>query len=106
MSSDEPSKPAPYKVSYSQRVREELRALLERARDAGHGKEYLEAAKEIAMRLRLYPQFGEPIIDLTHEAARIWIGTVGPLVVRYAIYEDRRLVMVATPITTIPKLPS
>jgi hypothetical protein len=62
----------------------------------------LTAAKEIEARLRIYPQFGDPIIDLTHELGQIWIGTIGPLVVRYAIYEDRRLVMVVTPIMPLP----
>lgn len=103
MSSEEAPPPVPYQVSYSGRVREELRGLLERAQAAGRGKEYLEAAKEIAARLRIYPQFGDPLLDLTHETGKVWIATVGPLVVRYAIYEDLRLVIVATPIRELPK---
>ncbi len=103
MSSEEAPPPVPYKVSYSERVREELRGLLEKAQAAGRGKEYLEAAKEIAARLRIYPQFGDPLLDLTHETGKVWIATVGPLVVRYAIYEDLRLVIVATPIRELPK---
>jgi hypothetical protein len=98
MSSPKPPPPEPYKVSYSRHVRDELRTLLERAKAAGHGKEYLEAAREIASRLRIYPQFGEPLLDLTYQRGTMWISTIGPLVVRYAIYEDRRVVVVATPI--------
>lgn len=103
MSSSEAPAPVPYKVSYSQRVRDDLRLLIERAQAAGRGKEHLDAAKEIAARLRIYPQFGDPLLDLTHETGKIWIATVWPLVVRYAIYEDLRLVMVATPIMELPK---
>ena len=84
-------------MSYSDHVRNELRALLERARAVGHGKEYLEAATEMASRLRIYPQFGEPLLDLTHRPGTIWIGTIGPLVVGYVIYEALRLVVAATP---------
>lgn len=91
----------PYTVSYSQRVRDELRDLLLRAKAAGVGKEYLQAAKDMDARLKTYPQFGEPIIDL-HDSGKIWVGVVGPLVVRYAIHEERRLVMVAVPIVTLP----
>jgi hypothetical protein len=98
MSSAKPPPPEPYEVCYSQHVRHELRALLQRAQARGHGKEYLEAAREIDWRLRIYPQFGEPLMDLTQQPGTIWHGTVGPLVVRYAIYEDLRLVVVATPI--------
>lgn len=95
--------PVPYKVSYSLRVRDELRALIEKARAAGVGKSFLEAAKEIDARLRVYPQFGDPLIDLTRESGQIRIGTVGPLVVRFALFEDLRQVMVAVPIRALPK---
>ena len=76
--------------------------MLARAKAVGLGKEYLQAAKEMARRLEMYPQFGEPILDLTHESGQIWIGVVGPLVVRYAVYEDRRLVLVVVPIMPLP----
>ncbi len=103
MSNEPLPPPAPYKVSYPQHVRDELQRLLQRARTAGQGKVFLDAAREIDSRLRVYPQFGEPILDLTHESGKLWIGTIGPLVVRYAIYEDLRLVMVATPIMPLPE---
>ena len=57
----------------------------------------MNAAREIAERLRIYPQFGEPISDLTYEKGTICVGAVGPLAVRYAIFEDLRLVMVVVP---------
>src|SRR5947209_7992755 len=98
MSSEEAPAPLPYRVSYSQHARNELRALLERAEAAGRGPEYFQAAREIDSRLRIYPQFGEPLIDLTQERGQIYVGIVAPLVVRYVIYEDLRQVMVANPI--------
>lgn len=96
------SAPERYKVSYSQLVRDSLAELLARAKDAGCGKEFLQAAKEIAELLQVYPQFGEPLMDLPHSSGQIWHGTIGPLVVRYAIYEDRRLVMVGEPLKPLP----
>ncbi len=41
-------------------------------------------------------------MDLPHSSGQIWHGTIGPLVVRYAIYEDRRLVMVGEPLKPLP----
>ena len=49
----------PYRVVYSERVRAEMRALLDRAIDAGHGRAVLNALKELDARLRIYPQYGE-----------------------------------------------
>jgi hypothetical protein len=50
----------------------------------------------------VYPQFGEPLADLTQEPGQVWIGTVAPLVVRYAIYDELRLVIVAVPVMPLP----
>jgi hypothetical protein len=95
--------PVPYRVVYSQRVRDSVRELVARARERGLGPQVLEAVKEIDQRLRLYPQFGDPLVDLTHEPGRVWIGTVPPLVVRYAIYEESKLVIVAVPLMPLSR---
>lgn len=97
----EPS-PVPYRVVYSERVRESLRQLIASARRSGHGEEALQAIKELDNRLRVYPQFGEPLVQLTREPGQILISAVGPLVARYALYEERRLVIVAVPILRMP----
>lgn len=94
--------PVPYRVIYSDMVRNSLRELIARARERGLGSLILDAVKEIDRRLRLYPQFGEPLVDLSIEVGQMWVGTVQPLVVRYAIYEERRLVMVTVPILPLP----
>ena len=94
--------PAPYQVAYSGLARGAIPPLVTRARAAGGGAEVLAALKELDRRLRIYPQFGEPLVDLTHESGQIWMGTVPPLVVRYSLYEERRLVIVVVPIAPMP----
>lgn len=95
---EESDAPISYRVAYSQRVRDSLRRLIAGARERGLAQQVLDAVKEIDRRLHLYPQFGEPLADLTHESGQVWIGTIPPLFVRYAIYEERRLVVVSVPI--------
>ena len=87
--------PVPYRVIYSERVRQRLLALADVARDRGEGEAFLVALKEFHRRLCLYPQFGEPLIDLTQESGQVWIGIIRPLAMRYGVFEERRLVMVA-----------
>ena len=95
----EPSeRPVPYQVSYSEQNRNELRALVARARDHGLAPQLIAAIKDLDYRLRMYPQFGQPLLDLVHRPGQIWIGVVPPLVVRYGLFEDLRLVAVASPI--------
>jgi hypothetical protein len=64
MSSDAPE---PYRVFYSERVKERLRALVVTARDRGDGEAFLAAFREFDRRLRVYPQFGDPQNDLAAE---------------------------------------
>lgn len=100
--SEPTSGPVPYRVIYSEHVRQELLELMARARARGIGREVLEAVRLIDQRLRVYPQFGEPLHDLKLEPGRIWIGTIPPLTVRYILDEERRLVMVVVPLTPLP----
>jgi hypothetical protein len=100
--SEAPDAPAPYRVVFSERARESVRELVARARGRGLGQQVLDAVKEIDRRLRLYPQFGDPLTDLTHEVGQVWVGTSHPLVVRHANYEERRLVIVAVPLLPLP----
>ena len=100
--SEPPSPPVPYRVVYSGRVRNELRALIARARARGLAPQVLAAVRAIDERLRLYPQFGQPLRDLVLEPAQVWVGVVPPLVVQYTLDEQRRLVMVVVPLTALP----
>jgi hypothetical protein len=78
-----------------------LRQFTAAARKAGNLQEAVAAVTELDRRLHIYPQFGDPIMDPTLEAGQVYLGTVPPLVVRYGIYEERRLVLV-----TVMRLPS
>ena len=97
------SGPAPYRVAYSERVRQRLMTLAEVARERGDGEAFLAALKEFHRRLCLYPQFGEPLIDLRREEGQVWIGIVRPLAMRYGIFDERRVVMVAAIPVLLPK---
>ena len=97
------SGPVPYRVVYSERVRQRLLALADVARERGDGETFLAAVKEFHRRLCLYPQFGEPLIDLTQEPGQVWIGIVRPLAMRYGVFDERRVVMVATIPVLFPK---
>jgi hypothetical protein len=94
--------PAPYRVAYSERVRQELRNLVTRAASRGQARQVLAAVKEIDRRLHIYPQFGQPLRDLQLEPAQLWMGCVPPLAVQYSVDDQRRVVMVVVPILPLP----
>lgn len=95
--------PPPYRVSYSGRVRDELERLITHARMRGLAPQVLAALKEIDYRLRVYPQFGEPIRDLARRPLCLWLGCVPPLTVHYVLDEERREVSVVVPFTPLPR---
>jgi hypothetical protein len=101
--SDSGSSPVRYRVSYSELVRADLIRLAARASAASLSSQFLAAIKEIDYRLRVYPQFGQPLFDLKLESAQVWTGVVPPLVAKYSIDEERRLVMVTTPFVTFSR---
>ena len=92
----------PYRVVYSERVRAELRALVGRATDAGHGRAVLDALTELGARLRIYPQFGERRRDLSTPGQSEWDATFPPLFVEYVIDEPNRAVYVVIPLKALP----
>jgi hypothetical protein len=96
------SSPIPYRVVYSERVRAGLKEILARAVARGLGRQTLDAAKELDSRLRVYPQFGEPLYDLKTQGETLWSGTVPPLVVQYVLDEAQRLVFVVRPVMLLP----
>ena len=95
--------PTLYRVVYSERVRQRLLSLADLARERGDGEAFLAAFKEFHRRLCVYPQFGEPLVDLTQESGQVWIGTVRPLAMRYGIFDNRRIVMVAALPVLLPR---
>lgn len=95
--------PTPYRVEYSERVRQRLLALADAARQRGDGEEFTAALKEFDRRLRIYPQFGEPLVDLRKERGQVWIGIVRPLAMRYGVFDERRLVIAAATPVLLPR---
>jgi hypothetical protein len=89
------SGPLPYRVVYSEQVRQRLLALADVARERGDGAAFVAALKEFHRRLCLYPQFGEPLVDLTQETGQVWMGIIRPLSMRYGVFDERRVVVVA-----------
>ena len=95
--------PEPYRVVYSERVRHRLLRLAEVPRQRGDGEAFLAALKEFDRRLRVYPQFGEPLFDLTREPGQVWLGIVRPLAMRYGVFDERRVVMIAAVPVLLPR---
>jgi hypothetical protein len=95
--------PVPYRVVYSERVRERLLALADAARERGDGEAFVAALKEFHRRLGLYSQFGDPLIDLTLEPGQVRLGIVRPLAMRYGVFDERRVVMVTELPVLLPK---
>jgi hypothetical protein len=84
-------------------VYDRIQELAAMARDRGDGEHFLAALREFYRRLRVYPQFGDPLTDLQHEAGQIRIGIVPPLAMRYGVLEERRQVFVAALPVLLPK---
>lgn len=95
--------PISYQVAYSEYVRNELKKLIARAKERGLDSQVRAAAREIDRHLHEYPQFGQPLRDLSIESSQLWVGVVPPLVVHYAIYEEERLVLVTIPIAPLSR---
>jgi hypothetical protein len=98
-----PASPVPYRVAYSELARREVRNLIARAQSRGLGSEVIAAVREMDARLRIYPQFGDPLRDLELKPAQLWIGCVPPLVVRYWLDDQTRTVIVFSAIVPLPR---
>jgi hypothetical protein len=95
--------PEPYEVHISPRVYERLLELAAVAKGRGDGEAFVAALREFHRRLRVYPQFGDPLVDLRGEAGHLRIGIVPPLAMRYGVLEERRQVFVAARPVLLPK---
>jgi hypothetical protein len=89
-----------YDAHYSPHVLDMIRQMI--LRNPDRAAELLASLREIDRRLRIYPQFGQPLWDLSVRPVRVWIGVVGPLVLHYVLDEDRRRVMVVRPPMPLP----
>ena len=103
--SDAPGGPvAEYAVSASGRVAERLGELYRLSVRRGDGAQFLAALAELERRLRIYPQFGDPLTDLTVGEGTVRVGIIRPLSIRYIIREDaRQVLLVALPVLMSPE---
>jgi len=86
---------APYRVSMSQQTKAVLKQLHGQAAQTGTGHEFLAALRQILEHLRSAPlTFGEPHYRLPALQLLVRQGVVSPLVVDYAVHEDRPLVFI------------
>lgn len=97
-----PDPPVPYQVVYSEAVKRHLRELAEKAIARGDGEAFAAALKAFRDRLAVYPQFGDPLYDLTVEPGQVYTGVIRPLAMRYGVFEDRRVVFVGSPPCLLP----
>jgi hypothetical protein len=88
-----------YRLSYSEKARTALKALLEKAKALGKAEEVAAAVQAIERNLRTRPMaFGEPLYSLPHAGLQVRTAIVGPLGVSYGVDEERRLVYVVLPL--------
>jgi len=90
-----------YEVSYAPRVLDAIRRML--LRNPARTAELVAALRELEYRLRIYPQFGQPLWDLSVPPAQLWIGVVAPLVLHYVLDESRRHVTVVRELMVLPR---
>ena len=84
-----------YQVVLSGQLRDKLKDLHRRAKDQGLGTRVLSAVKRIVAFLRREPlRFGEPRFTLHNLNLEERVGAVEPLVVLYAVHQERRIVFV------------
>ncbi len=95
--------PQRYQVSVSSWVREKLIELADQAKARGDGGAFVAALREFHRRLEIYPQFGDPLMDLSQDEGQIRLGIVPPLAMRYGVLENRRWVFLAARPVLLPK---
>ena len=94
---------AHFRVIYSELVRTSLRDLFAQARQAGNFAEVVTAVRTIHGRLQTQPLvFGEPQATYQHLGLQGRQGAVRPLMVYYAVDEQRRRVYVLVPLLLLP----
>jgi hypothetical protein len=94
-----------YEMSYPGRVLDAVRELI--ARNPTRPAAVRAAVRKIDRVLRVYPQFGQPLSDLSIPGAQRWVAVVSPFVVQYAVVEAddtgrRQQVLVSRPFALLP----
>lgn len=94
--------PASYQVVFSALVERRLEDLAREAIARGDGAAFAAALTEFRRLLALYPQFGDPQIDLTAQVGTVYTGIIRPLALRYGVLEERRIVFCGAPPILLP----
>lgn len=90
-----PSHGKSWEVHISRRVAQSLRKLQNQASREGRGDALLAAFQQVIDQLRSNPTvFGEPVYNLPALGMQVRSASVRPLVVHFAVCEDRPLVFI------------
>lgn len=92
-----PDPPVLYRLVMSDDVRHLLAELSGRAIARGDGKAFAAALQKLLATLAVYPQFGDPQIDLLLGGGQIRHAIIWPLSMRYGVNEEERLVFCTLP---------
>jgi hypothetical protein len=85
----------PFAIHLSEAVAEALKEVQRQASEEGRGPEVLAAFRQIILRLRHDPdRFGEPLYRLPVLRMQVRSCVVRPLVIHFAVCEDRPLVFI------------
>jgi hypothetical protein len=87
--------PILYQVRLSQLARNTIRQHYLEASQAGTGPQFLAALRRLLEHLRAEPlTFGDPCYRLPALRLRVFLAVVSPLVVHYAVHEERLFVFI------------
>lgn len=85
----------PFRVVASEQIRAELKQLAREAIDRGRGEAFLAGVRSIWAQLTTAPLvFGEPQYRLPALGFQLRHGVVAPVVVNYAVQEEKKLVVI------------
>jgi hypothetical protein len=85
----------PYRLSYSQAIREKLKQLAVEAKELGLANAFQSAAKTILARLQSDPlEFGEPQYSHAEAKLLVRVAIVQPLVVYFGVHVPEEIVFI------------
>jgi hypothetical protein len=84
-----------YRVLASQNLAATFRRLYRQAKQEGRADEFMSAVRRVAQRLLRSPlDFGEPLYRLPALHLEVRHGAIGPLLIYFAVHENRPLVFI------------
>src|SRR5690242_13289328 len=92
-----------YRVLSSALIKESFRKLYKQARQESRADAFMQAARQIGQQLMQNPvEFGEPLYRLPALRLEVRHGAVGPLLIYFAVHEDKPLVFIKS-VTLLPE---